>query len=368
MEQEQPIEEDVKLGSPRLNLGVAFFGGCIVTAVAALPIFLNIADNDVASPTLNDTANLNEALETQALITSIGSAQPRVRLNDMSQPERFAHFGQLVRDHTGGKYEPITVFDGVNGLVGIASQSAEGHVAVMWATRDARHLITGKVTSVESGEDMTMHYGMRVAPSQVAMNRPPRPPARAKRPAQPASSQQAPDKSIRSDTERNVRDISAAQFAKVAAASAVIELEPDAEAPEVMVFYDPLCGYCQELHSVIHPAIGAGEMNVRWIPVAGVGGQAAMALGSGLLGAPADQAPVQLARIAANNTEAAREVVSLASQPNTKSVAENTQLLAALVGSIQTPVIVYQGPRGPKARIGLKVGGTALEQIESAPS
>lgn len=286
------------------------------------------------------------------------------------EADRFDTFGALVIEHTQGKYKPITVFEGVSGLIGIASQSESGHVAMMWATADAKHLITGKVLNTQTGEDMTAHYGMRVAPSQVTQRSPRVRPADAPTkqvptppPVAAAPQRQQMPAPAAPQSQDGVVSLSGDQLSQVVSAGAVHEAT-SSEAPVARVFYDALCGHCQQLHAILQPAIAAGEIQVHWIPVAGVGGQSSLALGSGLLATDAGQAAEELTRLASNDAETAKAVVARVNPESNDRVIQNTQLLATLVGQVQTPVIVYETDQGPKARIGYKPNESALAQIE----
>lgn len=101
---------------------------------------------------------------------------------------------------------------------------------------------------------------------------------------------------------------------------------------EIVVLYDANCGFCKLLHKMVNPAVEAGELRVRYVPVAILGGDSDKK-GAGLLAAD-------------NAKEAADAVVDGTAQLSTDKallgkVANNTKLMQKY-GFNGTPVVLYK--------------------------
>lgn len=102
---------------------------------------------------------------------------------------------------------------------------------------------------------------------------------------------------------------------------------------ELIVAFDPNCGYCKVLHRLLEPAVAAGELRVKYVPVAILGGDSDQKA-AGLLAAKDGEAEL----IAVSNGERA----SLSSDPALLAkVQSNTQLMRKH-GFNGTPAVLYK--------------------------
>lgn len=113
-------------------------------------------------------------------------------------------------------------------------------------------------------------------------------------------------------------------------ASGVVVGSASAKA-EIVVLFDANCGFCKLLHKMVSPAVEAGELRVRYVPVAILGGDSDKK-GAGLLAA-------------ANPKDAADAAVTGGAETSTDKallgkVMANTKLMTKF-GFNGTPVVLY---------------------------
>ena len=112
----------------------------------------------------------------------------------------------------------------------------------------------------------------------------------------------------------------------------------DAKAPsEITVLLDVNCGYCKLMHRLVQPAISAGELRVRYIPV-GILGPTSLDKASALM-----QSKDPLAFMNAAATTGAAETSS--AKEFTSKVQANTDLMKKY-GFNGTPAVLYKAKQG----------------------
>jgi len=101
---------------------------------------------------------------------------------------------------------------------------------------------------------------------------------------------------------------------------------------ELVVVFDANCGYCKLMHKLVTPAVEAGELKVRYVPVAILGADSDIK-GAGLLAAKNAQAAVDGAVAGRAETSTDKALVA--------KVMSNTNLMKKH-GFNGTPAVLYQ--------------------------
>lgn len=110
---------------------------------------------------------------------------------------------------------------------------------------------------------------------------------------------------------------------------------------EITVLYDVNCGFCKLMHKIVQPAIAAGELRVRYVPVAILG---------------ADSGPKGAAVLASKNPSATMELAvngqaeSSSDKALLAKVASNTALMKKH-GFSGTPAVLYRVTTGADKKV-----------------
>lgn len=134
-------------------------------------------------------------------------------------------------------------FPAAGGLKGWLVKEPSGRHIVVYTTQDGEVLIAGMALD-KAGKNLTAQYAEQYAP-QV--------------------------------------DYSPAYKAFTSEAASVMVGNSSAKA-EVTIVFDANCGFCKAMHKLVQPAVDAGELRVRYVPVA-IMGQDSDTKGAGLLAA-----------------------------------------------------------------------------------
>jgi len=139
----------------------------------------------------------------------------------------------LKHAHTAGGLDVIKQFDAASGLTGwVVKDKASAKHVIVYTTGDGQLLIAGMALDA-SGRNVTSMYAEEHIP--------------------------APDHTP-------------AFNAFTSADTASVTLGSDKAPAEITVLFDPNCGFCKIMHQLIKPAVEAGELRVRYVPVAILGG------------------------------------------------------------------------------------------------
>lgn len=198
---------------------------------------------------------------------------------------------------TAGGLEVFKKFEAAGGLDGwVVQDKTSGKNLVVYASKDGEVLVAGMLVD-KNGKNLSQAYSEEHIP--------------------------APDYSeVLSEITKD--------------GASVLAGNPKAKA-ELTVLFDANCGFCKVLHKLVRPAIEAGELKVRYVPVAILGADSDTK-GAGLLAAKnADEA----ATAAAEGKAAVSSDKALLAK-----VKKNTELMKKH-GFGGTPVVLYQG-KGPK--------------------
>lgn len=139
----------------------------------------------------------------------------------------------LKNAHNAGGLDVIKQFEAMGGLTGwIVQDKSSGNHVVVYTTADGELLIAGMALD-RMGRNMTNLYAEEYVPAP---------------------------------------DYTPAYEAFAGENSVAVALgNPDAEA-EITVLFDANCSFCKVMHQLVRPAIEAGELRVRYVPVAILGG------------------------------------------------------------------------------------------------
>ena len=133
---------------------------------------------------------------------------------------------------------------------------------------------------------------------------------------------------------------------------------PNAKA-EIIALFDANCGFCKLLHRLVEPAVDAGELRVRYIPVAILGADSAPK-GAGLLAAK-DPKKLASAMAAGVPAETSNDPALLA------KVRANNELMKKS-GFNGTPAVIYVTGKGTSEEVvnvsnGLPAMGTLFTRL-----
>ena len=205
------------------------------------------------------------------------------------------------------------------GLQGwVVKQAADAKEAVVYTTQDGKLLIAGMLLSAQ-GENLTSKY------AEEHVTKP---------------------------------DYSNAYAAFQKEAAGVLVGDPKAKA-EILVLFDPNCGYCKVLHRLLAPSIDAGDLRVRYVPV-------------GILGPTSVDKSAALLESAEPGAYITQAVAGTAVAPKVKSKLAEDKVLAnnALMqkyGFSGTPAVLYslKGAKGEAVQVstGLPTMSTLFAQL-----
>ena len=187
---------------------------------------------------------------------------------------------------------PFKNVEGPSGLTGwIVKDNASGKNVVVYTTADGQTLLAGMAVDM-AGQNLTAKYAEEHMP---------------------------------------MTDYSPAYEAFTKSANTVLVGSKTAKA-EMTVIYDANCGYCKALHSLVTPAVEAGELRVRYVPVAILGGDSNLKA-AGLLAAKDAAAALKTPEVSNDGDLLAK-------------VAANTEMMRKY-GFNGTPVVMYMsGAKG----------------------
>lgn len=194
---------------------------------------------------------------------------------------------------TAGGLEVFKKFPAAGGLDGwVVQDKASGKQLVVYSSKDGEVLVAGMMLD-KAGKNLSQTYAEEHIP--------------------------APD----------YTEVMA-EFMKDGAS--VLVGSPKAKA-EIMVIFDANCGFCKAMHKLLHPAVEAGELRVRYVPVAILGADSDIK-GAGLLAAKEADDAVTAA------------VEGKAAVSSDKALLDKVKKNTALMkkhGFGGTPVLLYQG-------------------------
>lgn len=194
---------------------------------------------------------------------------------------------------TAGGLEVFKKFPAAGGLEGwVVQDKSTGKQLVVYATKDGEALVAGMLMD-KSGKNLSQVYAEEHIP--------------------------APDYSE-----------VLSEFVKDSASVLVGNLKAKAE---ITVLFDANCGFCKVMHKLVQPAVEAGELKVRYVPVAILGADSDIK-GAGLLAAKNPGEAMDAAAAGKATTSADKALVA--------KVKKNTDLMKKH-GFSGTPVVLYQG-------------------------
>lgn len=139
----------------------------------------------------------------------------------------------LKHAHGTGGLDVIKQFEATSGLTGwIVKDKASAKHVVVYTTADGQLLIAGMALDA-NGRNVTSLYAEEHIPAP---------------------------------------DYTPAFNAFTSADTASVTLGSDKAPAEITVLFDPNCGFCKIMHQLVKPSVEAGELRVRYVPVAILGG------------------------------------------------------------------------------------------------
>lgn len=207
-------------------------------------------------------------------------------------------------------------FPGPSGLTGwVVKDLASGKQVVLFSTSDQKHVMAG-ILMDKDGNNLSAAYAEQHIPKP--------------------------------DYNEAMKDISAS-------GSFAIEGSPTAKA-EITVFYDVNCGFCKIMHKMTKPAVDAGELRIRYLPVAILG---------------ADSSPKGAALLASKDLKKTFQAAlgPAAEQSNDRNylakVAANTSLMKKH-GFNGTPAVLYSTKVGNDTTTVVSNGLPTLSEMYKA--
>lgn len=125
--------------------------------------------------------------------------------------------------------------------------------------------------------------------------------------------------------------------------SSNVVLGSDSAKAEITVAYDVNCGFCKIMHKLVKPAVDAGELRVRLVPVAILGSDSGPK-GAGLLAAP------DLAEALNASTYGMGKVAMSSDPAMLAKVQSNTELMRKH-GFNGTPAVLYSVTKGDESTV-----------------
>ncbi len=221
---------------------------------------------------------------------------------------------KLVNKVIGSQGQIVQTFPAVDGLIGFVVQSNQGNGSsgILYADTKGQYLFAGSIINAQ-GQDLTQQYTNQYINSKIAG---------------PAYAQAVGLNYFTSGS--------------------------DSAPHKAIIIIDPNCIFCHNLYQEVQPLIDAGQLQVRWLPVAfrdpSSPGKAAAMLNAG-----SDAAAGKLLAENEANFDTQTESGSLAPlQPDSKNasvtaafdkVTQNTQFFSQ-AGFNGTPTILYKEANG----------------------
>lgn len=191
---------------------------------------------------------------------------------------------------TSGNLEIYKKFPAVGGLDGwVVEDKSSGKNVILYSTADGEGLVAGMLMD-KSGKNLSAEY---------------------------------------SETHIPEKDYSVAltEFKEAPHVSDGVDTAP----AEMVIAFDPNCGYCKLMHKLVDPAVKAGELKVRYVPVAILGGDSGIKA-AGLLASKNGPEALNKAVLGQAETSSDRALMA--------QVDANTQLMRKH-GFNGTPAILY---------------------------
>jgi len=206
-------------------------------------------------------------------------------------------------------------FDAVGGLTGwVIRETSSGKYGALYTTADGEVLISGLILD-KNGTNLAKIYSDKHIPQ--------------------------PDMSLAYE-----------DFAKNS--NAVVLGSADAPA-EIVVAFDANCTYCKLLHKLVHPAIEAGELRMRVVPVDILGGDSGIK-GAGLLAASDLKAALQATTYGLGQIQRSSDPAVLS------KVRANTDLMRKH-GFNGTPLVLYQAGSGDEPTLMVSNGVPNIREM-----
>lgn len=238
---------------------------------------------------------------------------------------------KLISNLTKGQVTAVKEFSAPLGLQGYVVQAPNGQQTIMFTDKSGQYLIAGNIITA-SGQNLTEEYASKYINAHMAAN----------------AYQQIGETHWITDGKNSATH-------------------------KLYVVWDPNCAYCHLLFKALRPMIDAGDVQVRWIPVAirpHSEGKTARILNAG-----SDSAAVALMKQDEQAFDMQTEqggIQPLASDASgaTKAFSETKTNTGFFIKNhfIGTPVILYKNAQGEPTMVPGYVGGARLKTLVDGAS